>query len=72
MISNNQTVEGRFIGISIRKLVNILDFVEKEGIAALYVSVDFEKCFDTIEFTALEGAMYYFNFGDYIIKLVVQ
>ena len=67
IISPCQTghMEGRFIDKNLHKLIDIIEFVENEQIAALYISIDFEKCFDTIEVTALEGALRYFNFGDF-------
>ena len=44
--------------------------MEQNEIPALLISIDFEKCFDTIEFTALKGAMQFFNFGEEFIKMV--
>ena len=38
-------------------------------VEAICVSIDFEKCFDTIEMNTL-GALHFFNFGEYFIKLV--
>ena len=41
---------------------------EKEKIDALILSLDFEKCFDYISFTAISGAMAYFGYGEYLIN----
>ena len=35
------------------------------------MSVDFEKCFDTIEFVAIRGAMQYFGIGPKFIEMVM-
>ena len=50
-------------------IIDIIDYVEKENISALYISIDFEKCFDTNEYNAIEGTMLFFNFGDFMIKM---
>ena len=65
-------MEGRFIGLNIRKLIDAIEFIESEQLSALLVMVDFEKCFDTIEFHAIEGALRFYNFGEFFIKLVMM
>ena len=35
------------------------------------ISVDFEKCFDRIEFSAISGALKHFGFGERIIDYVI-
>ena len=72
LIGNHQTgyLQGKFIGLNIRKLMDILYYVESENLEALLISVDFYKCFDTLEFSAIKGAMKFFNFGEYFIKMV--
>ena len=42
-------IQGRFIGSNIRKLIDIIQYVENEQIAAVVISVDFEKVFDSVE-----------------------
>ena len=63
-------VPGRFIGTNIWKMIDIIMYVKKEQIPAAFVSVDFHKCFDSIEYDALLKSLYYFNFGDYLISWV--
>ena len=63
-------MEGRFIGINVRRLMDLLHYVENEQIEALLISVDFSKCFDTIEFDSIRGALKYFNFGEGIINMI--
>ena len=62
-------MQGRFIGTNLRKLIDIINDVEQEQINALYISIDFEKCFDTVEYVAIEGAIQFFNFGPYMISI---
>ena len=66
LIGPQQTgyMQGRFIGTDIRKLIYIIQYVENEQIDAILIAIDFQKCFDTIEVTAIEGALRYFNFGE--------
>ena len=72
IIGNQQTVyiPGRFIGLNIRKLIDLLSYLEKEEVPALLITIDFYKCFDSISHDALEGVMKYFNFGEKIIAWV--
>ena len=72
IISPRQTgyVPGRFIGTNLRKLVDLLGYIEKEHISAVLITVDFEKCFDSISHDALSGALRYFNIGEYIISWI--
>ena len=63
-------MEGRFIGINVRRLMDLLHYVENERIEAILISVDFSKCFDMIEFQAIDGTLKYFNFGEKFIQMV--
>ena len=36
----------------------------------LVITIDFEKCFDRIEYTAIFGSLRYFGFGEKIIQLI--
>ena len=72
LINSDQTgfMTGRFIGENIRNALDIMQIVEEEDIPSLLIAIDFEKCFDRIEWQAIDGAMGYFNFGDNIRKMV--
>ena len=56
LIAKHQSgyMEGRFIGNNIRTMIDVIQHCDFEDIPAIMVSIDFEKCFDTIEFTAIE------------------
>ena len=51
------------------KILDIIEYCEKENndISAFIYSCDFQKCFDKVSFTALIGALKYFQFGDRIV-----
>ncbi len=72
LIHSDQTgfMKNRFIGENIRKILDIVEYTEQEDIPALLISVDFEKCFDRVEWSAVQGALKYFNFGDNFIKWI--
>ena len=72
LISYEQTgyMDGRFIGLNLRKLIDTLSYIEQQEIPGVLISVDFEKCFDSIEFTAIKGALKFFDFGPNFIKYV--
>ena len=63
-------VPGRFIGMNIRKLIDTLIYLEREDMPAVLICVDFMKCFDTINHESLYKALYFFNFGNYIISWI--
>ena len=72
IIHTDQTgfMKNRFIGENIVKILNIMEYTEKEGIPALLMLVDFEKAFDHLEWHFIQKALSLFNFGNYISKWV--
>ena len=56
LINNDQTgfLKGRFIGENIRLINSVIDYAEKQNIPGLLLFVDFEKAFDTLEWTFVE------------------
>ena len=52
-------------------MIGILDYLERENIPALLISVDFEKCFDMVEKDALIGSMQFFNIGKTFIEWIL-
>ena len=63
-------VPGRFIGVNIRKLIDIMLYLEREEIPGILLTIDFEKCFDTMEHSALISTLKYFNIGENMIRWV--
>ena len=56
-------IKGRFIGENIRTLLDILEITEKQIDPGVMVFIDFEKAFDTVNWTFLFKTLQYFNFG---------
>ena len=60
-------IKGRRISTNIRMIFELMQFAEKHNLEAFILQLDFQKCFDKIDFSALIGALSYFDFPDYII-----
>ena len=54
----------RKIHCNIRRVLDIVQLAEEEDFPGLIVSIDFAKCFDTIEIPSLIKALDYFGVGD--------
>ena len=65
VIHTDQTgfLPGRNISTNIRKSIDIMHYCRQEKIPALILSIDMEKCFDKISYSAIFGALDYFGFG---------
>ena len=63
-------VPGCFIGSNIRKLIDMLLYIEKEEIPAVLINLDYEKCFDSIDQDSLYKALAYFGIGEYLISWI--
>ena len=61
-------VSGRYIGENIIEIISIADKQEFEDNPGLLVSVEFNKAFDTLEWSSIMKAFEYFNFPEYLIK----
>ena len=72
VISKDQTgfMSNRRISANIRKVLDLIQYTDKEQKAAFLMSCDFLKCFDRVEFTCVESSMRYFNLPEYMIKWV--
>ena len=65
LINNNQTgfIKGRFIGENIRLVDNIINYASENKIPGLLLFIDFEKAFDSLEWSFIERTLQYFGFG---------
>ena len=72
LISQNQTrfLQGRNISTNIRKSLDIIEYCKANNKPALILSIDMEKCFDRIDYSAITGSLRYFKFGEDFIKWV--
>ena len=70
IISADQTgfMAGRNIGTNIRKTLDVMEFCKNKKLPAVIMSIDMNKCFDRIDYTAVFGALKYFNFGDNFVQ----
>ena len=66
LIHSDQTgfVNGRYIGQNIRLLSDIMEYTETKKIAGIFLFVDFEKAFDTLEWSFISKTLEVFNFGN--------
>jgi hypothetical protein len=72
LIHKDQTgfIKGRYIGENIFRLMNIIDYVDEEDIESLFISVDFEKAFDFLEWHFVQQTLTFFNFGNSLKRWV--
>ena len=72
IINHDQTgfLKGRFIGENIRLLNSVISYTEREKIPGLFLFVDFEKAFDTLEWPFVIKTLSHFGFGKSFISWI--
>ena len=72
LIQQDQTgfLAERRIGFNIRKSIDIIEYTRRNNIPGMIMSVDMEKCFDKVDYSAIFGALKYYNFGQVFINWV--
>ena len=72
LIDNDQTgfLKGRFIGENIRLIDSVINFTAAKNIPGLLLFLDFEKAFDTVEWTFIQKTFQHYNFGPSIISWI--
>ena len=72
LINKDQTgfLEKRFIGHNIASLIEIIEYCDENDIAAVLLSIDFEKAFDKLDWDFLWKCMTFFRIPDNIIRWV--
>ena len=72
LINNDQTgfIKGRFIGENIRLVDNIINYASTNNIPGLLLFIDFEKAFDSLEWSFIERTLQYFGFGPSLRKWI--
>ena len=73
LIGNQQTgfMKGRSIFSNIRKTAEIVAHLNRSKQAGVIVQVDFEKCFDCVEFESIHKTFQYFGFGECFISMLM-
>ena len=64
-------MSGRYILTNVLKLIEIMTVVDANKTKAIVMAIDFEKCFDMISFSAIEGALRYFGIGEKFVNNVM-
>ena len=66
LIHTDQTgfISGRYISQNIRLLSDIMEFSDTKKFQGIFLFVDFEKAFDTLEWNFMLKTLEAFNFGD--------
>ena len=63
-------LKGRFIGENIRTIKDIMDYTQYFKMSGLIALIDFQKAFDTVNWSFLIKCLNSFNFGDKFISTV--
>ena len=72
LIDNDQTgfLKGRSITENICLINNVISYTETRNIPGMLLFVDFEKAFDTIEWSFVRQSLLRFGFGTSFIKWI--
>ena len=72
LINDDQSgfLEKRYIGNNIASLIEIIEYCEENDIAAVLLSIDFEKAFDKLDWEFLWRCMEFFEIPENIISWV--
>ena len=72
LISETQKgfLKGRYIGECTRLIFDLIEKVEAEEIPGLLLLLDFEKAFDTLEWSFIDKALVFFGFGPNYCKWI--
>ena len=72
IISETQVgfLKGRYIGECTRLIFDILEKSEEEEIPGLLILLDFEKAFDSLEWSFIDRTLSFFGFGEYFRRCV--
>ena len=66
----NGFVSGRYIGEAIRTTYDIIQWAKNNNKTGVLLLIDFEKAYDSLSFSFIKKCLYFFNFGDYMIRWV--
>ncbi|KAL9978028.1 hypothetical protein ACROYT_G015505 [Oculina patagonica] len=70
LIHGDQTgfVKGRYIGQNIRLMSDLMEDLDQKNLSGIFLFIDFEKAFDTLEWSFILDTLKVFNFGSNFIK----
>ena len=72
LVNSDQTgfIKGRFIGEDIRLIDSVINFARAKNIAGLLLFLDFEKAFDSLNWSFIQRTFKHFNVGSSMINWV--
>ena len=72
VVDSDQTgfIKGRFIGENIRLIDSVINFAAAKNIPGLLLFLDFEKAFDSLNWSFIQITFKHFNFGWSMINWV--
>lgn len=72
IIHSDQTgfMKGRNIADNIRKTIEVVNHAHKKRIEFLVMTIDYQKCFDYLQHSALWKCLEYFNFGESYVNWI--
>ena len=72
IIHTNHTgyVKDRFIGEAARSIIDVMEYTKQQNIPGILLFIDFEKAFDSIDWTFMLKCLDAFGFGPTIIRWV--
>ena len=66
IVEDDQTgyIKGRFIGCNIRMIEDAMIYTNSNNLPGILLNIDFEKAFDSINWTFIDECLAAFNFGN--------
>ena len=70
LVNSDQTgfIKGRFIGENIRLINGVINLAAAKNIPGLLLFLDFEKAFDSLNWSFIQRTFKHFNFGSSMIN----
>ena len=70
LVNSDQTgfIKGRFIGENVRLIDSVISFAAAKNIPGLLLFLDFEKAFDSLNWSFIQRTFKHFNFGSSMIN----
>ena len=68
-------VKGRNLADNVRKIFDMLKIADEDNLPGIFVSIDFQKAFDMVEYKCVDEALRWFHFGPVIrqwVKLLFE
>ena len=70
LIQSDQTgfMKDRFIGQNVRLLNDLMEYTDVKEISGIFLFIDFEKAFDSIEWNFIKRSLELFNLGPFLTR----